>query len=203
MDNHHHAHALLPREGANQLHGFQLIANVQIAGGFVQQQHLRLLNQRPGEKNALPFAAAELVQAAKGVFLQAEPLNRAEHDFAILLRRPDADVRRAAEHDGFDDAHIQTAAHVLRHIAKQPADLAPRHPVHIRAVERNAARSRAMNAVDALQKGGFARAVGAHDGQHFSLGEGKADVLKHRRLLLIAEGELLSLKHSALAPSSG
>ena len=46
-------------------HQQMLVGNVQIAGGLVQHQQLRLLRQRPGDGHLLPLAAGQLRHAAR------------------------------------------------------------------------------------------------------------------------------------------
>ncbi|MNL51248.1 hypothetical protein D3C87_1743310 [compost metagenome] len=43
----------------------QLCANIEMAGGFIEQQQARLLGQRAGEVHALLFAARERIETAR------------------------------------------------------------------------------------------------------------------------------------------
>ena len=57
----HHDHQPVPGHLPQDLHDLDAGLTVQGAGGFVRQEHLRIVNQGPGDRHALHLAAAELV----------------------------------------------------------------------------------------------------------------------------------------------
>ena len=91
----------------------QLLADLGVQGPerLVQQQHLRLDGQRPGQGHPLPLPAGKLVRIAVGVMLQLHELQQPHH---LVL---DEVSRRAL----LPRPHLQPEGHVLkdRHVAKQ------------------------------------------------------------------------------------
>ena len=64
MDNHNHRQPQLLVELIKQLHNLQLVTDIKIGRGFIEQQHLRSLRQRHRYPGALTLAAAQRVQKA-------------------------------------------------------------------------------------------------------------------------------------------
>ena len=64
MDNHNHRQPQLFVELIKQLHNLQLVTDIKIGRGFIEQQHLRSLRQRHRYPGALTLAAAQRVQKA-------------------------------------------------------------------------------------------------------------------------------------------
>ena len=64
MDNHYYSKSQLFVELIKQLHNLQLVTDIKIGRGFIEQQHLRSLRQRHRYPGALTLAAAQRVQKA-------------------------------------------------------------------------------------------------------------------------------------------
>ena len=62
MDNHYYSKSQLFVELIKQLHNLQLVTDIKIGRGFIEQQHLRSLRQRHRYPGALTLAAAQRVQ---------------------------------------------------------------------------------------------------------------------------------------------
>ena len=107
---------------------------VQRTERLVQQQHLRLDGQRPGERDPLPLAAGELMRIALGHGVQLHELQQAAD--AIINRR--AGGSRAprshaqAESHVFKDRHVPKERIVLKDEAYLAiADLPPRNVLFV------------------------------------------------------------------------
>src|SRR5258706_15863281 len=59
MDRNDHAEAAILRQLMNQRQNINLVSYVEITGWLIQQQDSRFLSQRPCQKDALAFAAAQ------------------------------------------------------------------------------------------------------------------------------------------------
>ncbi|SMB91736.1 hypothetical protein SAMN00790413_01268 [Deinococcus hopiensis KR-140] len=59
VQDHHHRLALLAVQALNEVQHLQLVAEVQVRGGFVQQQHRCVLRQAHGDPGPLPLSAAQ------------------------------------------------------------------------------------------------------------------------------------------------
>ncbi len=126
-----------------------LHAHVQRRGRLVAHQEFRLGRQRPGDRNALPLAARELVRVLRHVERReshrleqfAHPLRQlaAVGDDAVLLHRLADDVFH-------DPARIQAGVGVLEDHLDAPAQLAPlrrlERGMRVLPVERQAAPGR-------------------------------------------------------------
>ena len=60
MQGHHHSQPLLPHQVFQNIQQLQLVVDVQKGGGLIQQDHIRLLAQRPGQQHPLALAVADL-----------------------------------------------------------------------------------------------------------------------------------------------
>src|SRR5699024_3128481 len=57
-----HGDAALPVQVAHHVEDLELVGDVEIGGGFVQQQHLRLLGERHRDPHPLALPAGELLE---------------------------------------------------------------------------------------------------------------------------------------------
>ena len=62
MDNHYYSKSQLFVELIKQLHNLQLVTDIKIGRGFIEQQYLRSLRQRHCYPGALTLAAAQRMQ---------------------------------------------------------------------------------------------------------------------------------------------
>ena len=74
---------------AHQLleHGqqFQLVANVEEGGGFIEHNDLRLLADGAGQQHTLPLSIADAGKIAVGKFIRADKRQRLVHLGAVLV----------------------------------------------------------------------------------------------------------------------
>ena len=139
-----------------------VLAQLQVERGerLVEQQHLRVVDERPGDRDALLLPAADLVGL---LVLVAVHLDEVEHgvDFAVdLLARLARDAQ--AEGDVVADAQVREQRVVLEHgvdaahVRRQARDVAP--------VEEDAAGVRLLEAGEDAQQRRLAAAAGAEQG---------------------------------------
>src|SRR3954462_558330 len=208
-DVHHHAHVVLDQhhgraelvvhvqdEAAHVL----LLLQVHAGHGLVQQQHLRFHRERAAEVHALLQPVRQLSHGHLAVGLDLQEVDDAFHRLAVCdllaLRRADAqglqqqvaaDAQVAARHDVVQDAHALEQRQVLegardahlRHLA------AP-HVLEAAAAKGDRALLVLVHALDAIEHGALAGAVGADDGAHLVLAHVEGDVGER---LHAAEGE--------------
>ena len=129
-----------------QLEHRLLGAHVDAGEGLVEQQDVRLLGERAGEKDALLLPAGELADRPPGEVGDAELLERAAHRLAVgrlrPLQRPQPAV--APHHDDVGDGHREAPVDLLalRHVGDGVGLVAGRAPVdeHPPAAARGAGR---------------------------------------------------------------
>ena len=97
--------------------GAQFLAHAGVEGaeGLVEQQHLGLDRQGPGERHALALAARELAGVAVGEAVELHQGEQVVHPLADLVLRALADAE--AEGDVVADGHVLEGGIVLEHEA--------------------------------------------------------------------------------------
>ena len=175
----HHGHAAFG-QGLDHTQHFAGELWVQRGCHFVEQHHLRLHGQRPGNRHALLLAARELFGVRLRLVGQAHLLQRAGGNGAgvgsrhilhglgregdVLLHRQVGEEVVALEHD----------AHVLAQLAQVDGGVMHRVATHL-----DGAAVDDLQPVDAAQRGAFARATFADDGNHLAFGNGKGHAFQH------------------------
>ena len=109
-------------QAADPLQEVQLVAEVEVVGGLVQQQDLGLLRQRPRQVDALPLAAGEALPAPGG------QLRHGRHLHGLVDRVPAAvpgpgprpDVGNPSQRHHLADGKVQVGARVLFHQGDPP-----------------------------------------------------------------------------------
>ncbi|MPM72280.1 hypothetical protein SDC9_119253 [bioreactor metagenome] len=134
---------------------------VQRAQGFVQQKHLRAVDERPGDCHPLLLPAGQLGGIA---LFKAPQLNHGQH-----LAYPLPDLRLG------HPLHFQAIGHVVEHCHMGKEGVALKHCVHVAligllirnilALHQNGALAGLLEARDHAQGGGFSAAGGAQQGQ--------------------------------------
>ena len=176
VSHHQHGHALL----GQRLHDVQHLAHhfrVQSGGGLVEQQHLRVHGQRPGDGHPLLLTAGDL--PGLGVDIGGHT-----HLFQIfqcllpgLLLAALEDLH-LSHHAVFEDRHIVEQVEGLEHHAHMGAVLrgidAPAR--HIGAVVEDLTAAGGLQQVDTPQQRGLAGAGSADDGNNVALLDSKVNI---------------------------
>ena len=138
---------------------------VQGAEGFIQQQHLRLQDQRPGQRHPLALTTRQGMGGA--VAVAAKPDHRQRLGDAlghILTAQPFA---AQTETDVFRHCQMGKDRIGLEHHVGRPH--VGGHPVHILAVDFQCARRQILKPRDGAQQGGLAAAGWAQEREKLTL----------------------------------
>src|SRR5450830_1506246 len=196
---HHHAHVVLDQhhrgaklaidieyEAAHVLFFFHIHAGHRL----VEQQYLRLHRQRPAQIDPLLQTVRQLADRRLAMRLDFKKINDVLNKFAVLLFftlcRPNAqrlhkqvalDTQIAPGHDVVNHAHALEQRQTL----EGTADTHHRHLVTVHMVESFATESNGaflgrIDAVDAIEHGALARAVGADNGAYFMFAHIKRNI---------------------------
>ena len=174
-----HKHGAALHQPVHALFNQGLGAGVDAAGGFVQNQHRRVRNGRPGDGQQLPLPLRKILAVAgdRGVIPLGQASNervgvgqlgRSHHLLIGGVQLAEADVVRngAGEQVG-----------VLQHHCQRPAQVRLLDAAHINAVVGDAPVGHVVEPVNQVGYGGLARAGGAHKGNLLAGFCIKADIL--------------------------
>ena len=153
--------------------GLHLLAELEVEGAerLVEQQHLGLVDQRAGERDALALAAGELGRPA-----QAEAAER--HQLEHRRRAPVAlGPGHALDHQAVGDvvqhAHVREQGVVLEH--RVDVAIVGRHAEHALPMERDLAPIRLLEPGDQAQTRGLARARRSEHREELAVPDLEAD----------------------------
>ena len=139
------------------------MADVQMIGGLIQDEHLRSLRHGTGDEHHLPFSAGQPLNAPMGEARHAQLLHGGSHDlFLVLLVAP------GVEAHGHHILHgkVEGADGILPHIADHRGQFSRRKGFHGPAVEGDLPSGLGHQTKGGLDERGFPTAVGAHDADH-------------------------------------
>ena len=173
---------------------FGLRHAVQGGGGLVQNQHRRVLQEDPGDGDALLLPAGEEHAALAHVGVEA--LGHG-HNVVVDLRPPGR--RHHLVHGGVGAAVadiLQDAVREQEHILLHHADVTPKaallHVAYIPAVDPDAARPHVVEPGDQAAQRGLASAGGAHHGDGLPGVHVEGHVMEDLRIVpLVGEGHVL------------
>ena len=177
MNGHH----LGDRQRQHQVHQCQLLVDVQVIGGFIHQQDLRLLGQRPCNVDALAFTTGKLPPQALLPVVHAHAAQCLGHDL-VIARRPALQRRqpwRAAQFHGIPRGDRIQRVGRLRHHGQLPGHLSAPHGTQAVAVQVNGALRGRMDACQDAQHAGLARPVRADQPQQLARLHGQRHVRQH------------------------
>ena len=112
-------------EPGHEFEDLDLIANVEMIGGLVQNEVIRSLRDRSGDEDSLLLAAREGVEASIDQVLAADPLNGPEHDrpVRLVVTVEGALVGSAPDHHHFEHGEVEfdggllgDDGHTARHV---------------------------------------------------------------------------------------
>ena len=177
MNGHH----LGDRQRQHQIHQCQLLVDVQVIGGFVHQQDLRLLGQRPRDVDALAFPAGKLPPQALLTVVHAHAVQRLGDDL-VIARRPALQRRqpwRAAQLHGIPRGDRIQCIGCLRHHGQVLGHLPASHGTQTVALQVDGALRGGMDACQNAQHAGLARSVRTDQPQQLARLHGQRHVRQH------------------------
>src|SRR5690606_21359777 len=77
VHGHHDRGAARGGQAGHRFEGEQLVVQVEVGGGLVEDQDLGVLRDRAGDRDPLPFTAAELVHRPVGEAVEIDHVDRA------------------------------------------------------------------------------------------------------------------------------
>ena len=138
---------------------------VQGAERFIQQQHLRLQDQRPGQRHPLALTTRQGMGGAVAVAAKPDHRQRLGHPLGhVATAQPFA---AQTETDVFGDRQVGKDRIGLKHHVGGAH--VGGHPVHILAVDFQCARRQILKPRDGAQQGGLAAAGWAQEREEFAL----------------------------------
>ena len=174
------------------LHHLGLVADVEGAGRFIQQDDVRILGQHHGEPHPLGLAAGERAGALLQNVAELHPLAGPAHHVRILLApliEPALMGMAAVLHQLLD---LDAGGH--QRALGQVGELAGQRFLAVAcqrlALEQDLAGLLLLLACQQFEQGGLAAAVGADDPYQLALGNGEGDVVEDG-LVLIAKLQVI------------
>ena len=190
---------LLPLEAPEDLVDLDLVADVEMGAGLVEEQKGSVLGQRPGDEDALALAAAQpghLLVREMG--RPGQPENLVE-DGGVLGRgageAPLADISPHEDDLGYPE--LENGVVDLGDIGDAPRHLAPAQSGHGLAVDADFPRDVGDEPLERLDERAFAGAVPPQDGDELPLFDAERDVADDGTVP-VSGGQVLDFEHGHL-----
>ena len=178
--------------------GLEAQLGVEVGERLVEQEQLRLADDRPGQRHALLLAAGELAGRAREQVADVD-LGGGGGDRALDLARRRAD-------------HLQRKADVLRHRHVRIERVALEHHRHVAlarllrgdvgAVHRHRAGAHRLQAGEDAQRRRLARARGAEQDEELARPDLEVDAVQHRGRAVALDDALRASRSRSCAPPS-
>ena len=175
-----HDHQTVPGHLPEQIHDLHAGITVQRTGGFVRQQNVRIVHQRPGDGHPLHLAAGKLVRLLVKLFPQP-------HLLQSLCRPPPSLLLRNAG-DGQRQLHVGQDRLVGNQVIALEDETDGVVPVGVPvpvpvfpggdAVDHQIPAVIPVQAADDIQQGGLAGAAGTQNSNEFAVPEIQADAVQ-------------------------
>ncbi len=195
MEHDRHRGAAAAVEVRDEVQDLNLMCEVQVGGGLVQQQNIGFLRQGHGNPDALALAAGQFVDAPLSESKRVGGFERALHRGVVgcAPAAEEALVRVAAAAHEVTDGDAVRSGGVLRQQAKRAGQFPSGTGMDVLAVERHSTAGWLEEAGQAAQERGLAAGVGADDHGHFALGNLSGEPFHHFALLVL-ERQVLGIK---------
>ena len=196
VGDHQHRDARLA-DFFQQLHHLQAQLGVDVAGGLVCDDQLGRVDQRPGHRHPLLFAARQIVGVAVGLVPQVDQLQHIGHTLVDLFFGDVGHVHGKGH--VLVDGHAGDQAEVLEddpHLPAYVGDLVFFQGGNVVAVDIHLALGGQDLAQDQLEQGGFARARVPQQKDELAGFCLEVDVLQGQAAaLLVLHGHVLKIYH--------
>ncbi|GAB2817508.1 hypothetical protein GCM10027073_56570 [Streptomyces chlorus] len=148
--------------GAYQGQDLQLLSDVQVVGGFVQHQHLRLLSERAGDQDPLLLTAGEREESAVGQMTGADSLQGGATRPPVLVGGTGHRllVRQPAHGHDLGHGEVELRGRFLRQGGEPTRAFTRVHGQQVVAAETDRAGRGTQGPVDAPQQGRLTTPVG-------------------------------------------
>ncbi|MPL92914.1 hypothetical protein SDC9_39038 [bioreactor metagenome] len=157
---------------------------------LIEEQHLRLQDQRAGKRHALPLPARKRMCRARAIALEPDHLERLFHRLRLLGLR--ARIAAQAETDVLAHGEMREDRVGLEHHVGRA--LVRRDIGHVLAVDQHRARGDVLEARDGAQKRGLAAARGAKEREELALADRRSDPAQ-RVVITVVFVHLVELDH--------
>jgi len=190
-----HGQLLLLRELAEKFKQIDLVVEVEVGVGFIEQEHARFLDETAGEEDALTLAAGEVVDGAMEEVGEVEEFGSFLDDIHVVLgfEAEDLPVGSAAKAQVIADGVGGVVGWGLGEIGDAAGECFAGPVVESAALPEDGAGG-AEVAEEDFDEGGFSGAVGAEDGEDLAAFEGEGDVAEGGFVCEIGEGEVFGLE---------
>ena len=161
----------------------QDVADVEMGGRLVQEQHRSLLGQRLGQDDALSFASRQLVHRAVGQMLHVRGGHGPPGLSPVLgpPSSPSGQMRGASHQDHFEDRVGESGGHFLGNHGNQSSRTLRRDPIGVNARHPDHARPRREPAGRHPDQRGLPRPVGTDQPGHLTGPRLQVDPVQDRR----------------------
>ncbi len=132
-----HGEPVLTPQAIDEFEGLLLMADVECAGRFVQQENRSLLGQCTGDDEALTLATRERSETTVGELRQVETFENVAHDGSVVssLGTEIRDVRITSEKHVLEAAHVVRQHRRLGHVSHQCGAASTRPQIERAAVD--------------------------------------------------------------------
>ena len=154
-------------EDADEVLEFHASLGIKTRGGFVENEHGGIMEQRAAQAQPLTLAFGELVDHARPQHSKVREIHHLAH--ALLAVGSFEVVGPGEEIEVFHDTHVLVGAETVRHPAQLPAHLL-RSQDHVMAEHGDASGAWIIKRGEDAHGGRLARAIGADKSHHCSLG---------------------------------
>lgn len=148
VERRQHGEAARPDQGED----VQLVGDVEVVGGLVEDEDLGSLGESAGDEDALFLAAGQGQEPAVGEMGDARAVHGSGADRPVVGGRP-VPVRVPSHADDFGDGEVELGGGLLRQRGQQSRRRPRVHAVQVVAVQPDRSPGGPQRAVDAPQQG--------------------------------------------------
>ena len=165
-------------QGAHGLQKLELVLDIQVVGGLIQDHGPGLLGERAGHQHPLALTSGERVEFPVGILCHAGFLQGFVGQAVILgsVLFHELFMGRAPHQYDLLHAEVKVECAHLGHDTQHPGRFPQGDLIHGPAVQPHAAARGLQRAVNGLEEGGFPAAVGTHDPHELPVGHLHVDV---------------------------
>ena len=113
------------RGGTDHRHDFELVLEVERAGGLVEEKDVRIAHERLGDRDHLLLAAGEIADICIRQMLDVEPGEKRFRRLDIIISDPPPMEMFSRDQNHVEDCECGRARSALRHVADAVRPFAP------------------------------------------------------------------------------